>query len=246
MAYTKPYTYVTGNVLSAADQNNNDDSAKKYVNQGIVQADYTSQMIDFDQIESGELDPITSAYRFVSGEVLGQANGTEDINRAYFTSHVKPNRQQSNSRQYWQTLSETGQTLDLLHTADVLITFGATFICSENDIQPNGRWASIPKLRYKTKPTDEWQPVEATLSLAFEETTAAGAGTFVPCVPTSFGVFPYPAASEPQYALRRWVGWTWVVKGLAPGYYSFSVTIDSKVESGFSSARSFTCEVFYC
>lgn len=244
MAYTKPYLYVTGNVLSAADQNNNDDSAKKYVNQGIVQADYTSQMIDFDQIESGELDPITSAYRFMSGEVLGHANGTEDINRAYFTSHVKPNRQQSNSRQYWQTLSETGQTLDLVHTADVLITFGATFICNENDIQPNGRWASFPKLRYKSKPTSEWEPVEATLSLAFEETTAAGAGTFVPCVPTSFGV-SYPTASEPQYALRRWVGWTWVVKSLPAGYYSFSVTVDSKVEAGFSSARSFTCEVFY-
>lgn len=245
MSFTKPYNYVDGAVLSASDQNSNDDAARKYVNQGIVGSDYALGKIDFDQIESGELDPITSAYRFMSGEVLGQSSGISDIDRAYFTSHVKPNRQQSNSRQYWQTLSETGQTLYLVHEADILITFGATFYCAENDIQPNGRWASFPKLRYKTSPTQEWQPVEGTLSLAFEETTAAGAGSNVPCVPTSFGI-PYPASSEPQYALRRWVGWTWVVKNLPAGYYSFSVTIDSKVESGFSSARSFTCEIFYC
>jgi hypothetical protein len=245
MSFTKPYNYVDGVVLSASDQNSNDDAAKKYVNQGIVQGDYALAKIDFDQIESGELDPITSAYRFMSGEILGQASGISDIDRAYFTSHIKPDRQQSNSRQYWQTISETGQTLYLSHEADILITFGATFVCSENDIQPNGRWANFPKLRYKSKPTEEWQPIEGTLSLAFEETTAAGSGSYVPCVPTSNGI-SYPNSSEPQYALRRWVGWTWVVKNLPEGYYSFSVTIDTKVEQGYSSARSFTCEIFYC
>ncbi len=50
-------------------------------------------------------------------------------------------------------------------------------VSKQNDIQPNGRWASFPKLRYKSKPTSEWEPVEATLSLAFLSSRVASVPT---------------------------------------------------------------------
>ena len=89
MAFVKPYNYVDGTVLSGANQQLNDDAVKKYVNQGIVFADYADSNIDFDQIQSGELQPITNQYRFVSGEVLGQAVDKETVNRLKDLGFVK-------------------------------------------------------------------------------------------------------------------------------------------------------------
>ena len=128
MAFVKAYNYVDGTVLSGANQQLNDDAVKKYVNQGIVFADYADSNIDFDQIQSGELQPITNQYRFVSGEVLGQAVDKETVNRAYFTSNIKTGRQTAVDPLIYQSIYNTGQTLYLSSTADILITFGATFI----------------------------------------------------------------------------------------------------------------------
>jgi len=251
MSYTKPYAYVDGTVLDASNQSLNDDAAKKFINQGIVQADYTSQMINFDSIQIGELEPITSAYKFMSGEIHGHANDRDVANRSYFTSHIKNGRQTSINPEVFQDVSETGKTLYLSSTEDLLISFGGSFISDENDIQANGRWDSRAILRYKEDSnSSNWQNIEGTRGYSFEETydpQGAGAIPF-PCETTTFNAIAYPNSSfsPPQLSFKRWIGWTWIIKALPPGYYQFTVSITSKVEQGFVSARSFTCEVFYC
>jgi hypothetical protein len=160
MAFVKPYTYLTNTVLSGANQSLNDDAAKKYINQGIVFGDYANSIVDFDQIQSGELQPITNQYRFVSGEVLGQAVDKEVVNRAYFTSNIKPGRQTSDNPLLWQTIYNTGQTLHLSSTADLLITFGATFISDANEVQGKGKWSSKILLRYKNASSNNWEVIE--------------------------------------------------------------------------------------
>jgi hypothetical protein len=245
MSFTKPYAYVDGNVLSGANQQLNDDAVKKYVNQGIVFADYADSNIDFDQIQSGELQPITNQYRFVSGEVLGQFSDKEVVNRAYFTSNIKTGRQTSTNPVQYQSIYNTGQTLYLSSTADILITFGGTFISDENEVQGKGKWDSKIALRYRDSTSNNWETIEGTRSYSFEETTAA---TAAPRNATNTSLLlanGYGPTTDAQYCLRRWSGWTWVVKGLPAGEYSFILMVSAKVEQGYSSARSFTCEVFY-
>lgn len=244
MSYSKPYTYVNGTVVSAADQNNNDNSSKKYINQGIVAADYSAATIDFDQIEVGELEAVTSAYRFMSGEVWGVATGTDLIDRAYFTSHIRNGKQTAVNPSIFQTIYNSGQTLDLIYPADILITFGGTAKCEENDVQAKGRWDSTVILRYKEAGTNSWVSISGCEAFTFEETHAAGVA---PRAVTNTNPFPfaYPASIEPEDTFRRFIGWTWVVKNIPPGRYQFSVAVKSKAEEGYISARSFTCEVFY-
>lgn len=245
MAFVKPYNYVDGTVLSGANQQLNDDAVKKYVNQGIVFADYADSNIDFDQIQSGELQPITNQYRFVSGEVLGQAVDKETVNRAYFTSNIKTGRQTAVDPLIYQSIYNTGQTLYLSSTADILITFGATFISNENEVQGKGKWDSKISLRYRDSTSNNWETIEGTRSYSFEETTAVTAAPISATDESLLLANGYGDGVEAYYCLRRWSGWTWVVKGLPAGEYSFIVMINAKVEQGYSSARSFTCEVFY-
>jgi hypothetical protein len=245
MAFVKPYTYLTNTVLSGANQSLNDDAAKKYINQGIVFGDYANSIVDFDQIQSGELQPITNQYRFVSGEVLGQAVDKEVVNRAYFTSNIRPGRQTSDNPLLWQTIYNTGQTLHLSSTADLLITFGATFISDANEVTGKGKWSSKILLRYKNASSNDWEVIEGTRSYSFEETTAATVETRLATTTNLALSNGYGDTPKTELCLRRWSGWTWCVKGLARGVYTFCVSVSSKVEQGFSSARSFTCEVFY-
>jgi len=244
MSFTKPYTYVTGTVVDATAQSSNDDAAKKSINQGILAADYTTEMIDFDQIESGELEAIASGYRFMSGEICGQASTTTPADRAYFTSHIRNGKQTAVDPAIYQTIYETGQTLDIIHDAEILISFGGTFISAENDIQPTGRWDTQVILRYRQEGSNNWENIAGTVAYSFEETHDPGAA---PRAVTNLNpfTFSYPSSVDPQSSFRRWIGWTWMVKNIPPGRWSFSVAVRSKVESGFSSARSFTCEVFY-
>ena len=245
MAFVKPYTYLTNTVLSGANQSLNDDAAKKYINQGIVFGDYANSIVDFDQIQSGELQPITNQYRFVSGEILGQAVDKEVVNRAYFTSNIRPGRQTSDNPLLWQTIYNTGQTLHLSSTADLLITFGATFISDANEVTNKGKWSSKILLRYKDASSNDWEVIEGTRSYSFEETVAATVETRLATTTNLALSNGYGNTPQTELCLRRWSGWTWCVKGLPRGVYTFCVSVSSKVEQGFSSARSFTCEVFY-
>jgi len=245
MPFSKPHTYVTGAVLDASSQVSNDDAAKKYINQSIVFADQQDQVIDFDSIQSGELEPITNKYAFMSGDCLGQSTSNAPVDRSYFTSHIKNGRQTSTTPEIFQTIPETGQTIYLKHEADLLIQFGAASGTTENNVQANGQWDSLVVLRYKVEGSNNWIKVLDTRAYVFEETRTAAAGAHYPTDTAFTVVNGYGPTSDPQLALRRWTGWTWTIQGLSPGRYQFSVSISPKVESGFFSAKSFTCEVFY-
>jgi hypothetical protein len=245
MSFSKPYTYVTGVVLDASSQVSNDDAAKKFINQSIVFADQADAVIDFDSIQSGELDPITNKYAFMSGDCLGRWTGKDQVSRSYFTSHIKNGRQTGATPEIYQTIPETGQTLWLRYDADIIISFGASSVCSENTVQANGQWDSLVILRYKVEGSNNWIKVQSARSYIFEETGTASAGAHDPTDTALTPAGGYGPSAKAELCLRRWTGWTWTIQGLSPGRYQFAVSISPKVESGFFSAKSFTCEVFY-
>jgi len=244
MAYSPPHTYVTGDILSADDHVSNEEAAAIFINQGSVTADLALDTFDTDDIQTGELQPITNHYYFLTGEATGLSNGIDATDRAFFTSTIKPGRQTDNTLEIWSTIYETGPDLHLEEAADVIITFGGSFISQDNNIEANGFWDSKVLLRYINDGTIT--EVNQSRAYSFEETSNSNtvSGNFSP-----FGATTKPSSTgdeQPEIytSLRRWIGFTSVLS-LAAGTYKFSVYVNAKVQNGFASARTFKTEVFY-
>lgn len=248
MAYVKPNTFVDGTILDADDLNGNDEELKKVLNQELRQADLEDAAFDTQHIQLGEYQPITNQYTFATGINAGVAKGIEPFDRAYFTSNIKKGEEQqhNDTPEVYITLIETGAELILKETADVLITFGGTFISQENFAQDNGLWDSRVLLSYTLNDDEQVEFIQQSRSYTFEEAAdgTASAGQFNPYggITKSSGTGVEP---EVKLGLRRWIGFSAVLRNLAAGSYKFSLRINPKVEIGYSSAKSFKAEVFY-
>lgn len=251
MAFTKPYTYVDGTVLTAENQNLNDDAAKVYVNQGIGASDYAANSLNTENISRGEIEPITKSMRFETGLHHAAHNDIEQTNRAYFTSHIKPRAQQSNSFFVYQPLWETGTEISVEYPAYIMFDFGGTFISLENDVKSQRFWDSVIYLEETNVDTGVQTRYNATISYSFEEvnigiSNPSPAGTVDPFGGQYIGN-TLGNEDEARFALRRWIGFRKVLNKQAgqEGRYNYRLVINPKVEQGFTSARNFTIEVFY-
>ena len=247
MPYVKPNTFVNGTSLNSSDINGNDQALRKYINGEVVQADLASDAFDTQEIQLGEYQPITNEYTFATGQDVGSAIGIEAEDRAYFTSNIKKSRQTDNNLFLWTSSYQTSPELVLLDTADVLITFGGSYVSQENEVAAIGFWDSQIKLAYTLDDKQQLQFVEQTRAYTFEE---AGMVNTVSGANSPFGLTPKPSnngseVGEINYGLRRWIGWSAVLRNLPAGSYKFSYYINAKVERGFTSARNFKAEVFY-
>ena len=246
MPYTKPNTFSNGSTLNASDINGNDQALKTYINQEIVQADLPEDTFDTAEIQLGEYQPITNEYTFATGIDTGNNVGIEIGDRAFFTSNIKKQRQTDNNLYLWQSSYHTAPELYLERTADVLITYGGTYISQENEVAAIGFWDSMVKLGYTYDDKQQLVFVEQSRSYSFEE---AGMINSVAGSVSPFGLTGKPSNTGPEttitYGLRRWIGYTALLKDLPAGSYKFSYYINAKVERGFTSARNFKAEVFY-
>lgn len=249
MAFVKPYTYTTGAVLTAANQNLNDEAAKLYVNQQVVSGDISSNTIDTDDISRGEIEAISKSMRFETGNHYAAHNGIDPITRAYFTSHIKPRAQTSNSLLLFPPLWETGTEVSLEYEADILFDFGGTFISTENDIQSNAWWDSLVFLEMVNLANGDVTRYGVTRSYSFEEvepdSSNPAPGGSVDPFGGNYIANTLGNDADTKFALRRWIGFRKVLSGLSPGRYLFRTVVNPKVEQGFASARNYTIEVFY-
>lgn len=244
MPYVKPYTYVNGNVLNGSDQDNNDSTAKLYVNQNILVTDLAAEAFDTADIERGELDPIVNHHQFTTGDVWGRFNDSAATrDRSYWTSHTKTNDtvQTSNNSKQYQALYECGDTIVVEHQGKMFFTFGATIISQENDVNTKGKWDSRVYLMVSTPSNPQPVIIGGTRMFTYEETTTASAGT---TNPGSVNLIGTPAPKNETYQNRRWMQFQWMYD-VSPGVYRFFVAVNPKVEIGYSSARQFTMELFY-
>ena len=247
MAYVKPNTFVTATALNASDIVGNDEALKLFLNQQSVSTDLANDAFSTAEIQLGEYQPITNEYTFATGIDTGKAVGTEIEDRAYFTSNIKKNRETDPTLFVWTSAFHTGPHFTLEREADVLITWGGTYISNENSITANqGFWDSMIKFGYTVDDDTGLQFVEQTRSYTFEE---------APMSATPSGVVdPFGSTGQPSTAgdeteisrgLRRWIGWSAILKSASPGTYKFSYYINPKVVQGYTSARNFKAEIFY-
>ena len=132
MSFTKPYTYVNGTTVTFTNQNANDDDARFAVNQETIAADYDDDAFDYDSIQRGELDVQVNSHQFTTGDIYGQSNLNDQVDRSYFTSETKANDQTGTASIQYQDLHETGTRFYMEANGALFFTFVTNTICSEN------------------------------------------------------------------------------------------------------------------
>lgn len=104
MAYTKPYTYVDGTVVTGANQYSNEEALKVFVNQEIAAPDIASNTLDTtDFMEPRFIAPVRTI-DFCTKTVQGITDLQEPTSRAYFSSTLKNNAQVSTSVTNYQAI----------------------------------------------------------------------------------------------------------------------------------------------
>lgn len=249
MAYVKPNIIPSSGVLDADDIKGNDEALKKYVNQNINGAtDYGTNVFGTEEFQLGDYQPITNEYSFVSGIATGGQVIDEQVDRGYWTNTIKKARLNDNTLPVWTSIYETSPAIYLERPADILITFGATSSSTEQEVAATGFWDTTLKLAYTKDDDNELIFVEQSRSYSYEEAPMTSAGPSGNTNP--FGATGKPSSGgdeDPEITkgLRRWIGWSVILRNLTSGHYKFSVYVNAKVEEGFLGARQFKAEVFY-
>ena len=235
MAFTKPFTYVDGNVLNADDQRSNEEAAKVYVNQEIVAADIGTNL-DYTEIEAGEFLPVTDDHKFASSFIAGQNCLVNRRKRAYFTSTSKHNTQTASTSIVYRDLYGAGKKIKLDASAQVIVTFQAAFIAFDNSTTSGGdgqgKWENKVLLKHIDYTTDNPTPVylAGTRGYVFEG-SGASAGTLDPNAGGNSA-----SRRQVQFQTRLTLG---------RGEHDLQMAVNPKIEAGYTSARNFLVEVFY-
>jgi len=247
MAYVKPNLIPSAGALDHSDIDGNDEALKEYVNQGINVNDFGTNIFGTEEFQLGDYQPITQEYRFGSGIATGYATDDKESSRAYWTNTIKKARLNDNNLPVWTSLYQTSPAIYLERQADILITFGTGTISAEQEVATNAFWDTTLKLAYTVDDDNQLNFVEQTRSYSFEEASMGNpqAGNVNPFGPTGSPSATGAEVPEVQRGLRRWVGWTAILRNLQPGHYKFSVYANAKVEEGLLGARQFKAEVFY-
>lgn len=235
MPFVKPFTYVDGQTLDFDDQRSNEEAAKVYVNQEIVIGDIATNL-DYDEIETGEYQPITGDHKFASSFIAGQNINNEELNRSYFTSTTKANAQTAATSIVYRDIAGCGKQIVLDQSAKVLITWEVAFVADANSTTSGGdgqgEWENKVLLKHidysASNPTPTY--IAGTRGYVFEP-AGASAGLVDP--------------NAPGYiAGNRQVMGSYILT-LSRGKHDLQLAVNPKVEAGWASAKNFLVEVFY-
>jgi len=234
MAFTKPFTYVDGAVLSATNHASNEDALREYVNQEIIASDVSVDTFVGESIATPRLISSVQTGDFVSKTIQGVSKLRLPQAYSWFTSTTKSDNQTSTTVEDYQSLSNTGA--EVVITKDntkVMITFYAKAASTKNSTVTrgpgNGLWESKFLLQYE----------KAGLITQYDGTRAyvwENADGIV-------GVFLNPGA-QANACGHRSIMMTRMLT-LSAGRYKFSVAVNAKVEKGQINCQTFTVETFH-
>ena len=235
MAFTKPFTYVDGAVLSATNHALNEDALREYVNQEIAAADVSVDTVVGESIATPRLITSVQTGDFVSKTLQGVSKLRLPQAYSWFTSTTKSDNQTSTTVEDYQSLSNTGA--EVVITKDdtkVMITFYAKAEGLENSTVTrgpgNGIWENVFKLQYEKGGLVT--RLEGTRAYVWENFEG-----FVGAVHVDPG-FQGNGCGHRSIMMTRMLT-------LNAGRYKFSVAVNAKVEKGQINCQTFTIETFH-
>ncbi len=108
MPYSKSYTYVDNDVLTATNHASNEDGLREYVNQEVVAADIAADTLSGEVIALPRLISTVYTTDFVTKTLQGQSKLRLKQQYAWFTSTTKGINQVSTTVQDYQSMYDTG------------------------------------------------------------------------------------------------------------------------------------------
>lgn len=235
MAFTKPFTYVDGAVLSATNHASNEDALREYVNQEIIAADVSVDTFVGESIATPRLITSVQTGDFVSKTLQGVSKLRLPQAYSWFTSTTKSDNQTSTTVEDYQSLSNTGA--EVVITKDntkVMITFYAKAAATKNSTVTrgpgNGKWDNKFLLQYEK--SGLITQYNGSRMYVWENFTGAlGSGVLDPG-------FEGNGCGHRSIMMTRMLT-------LDAGRYKFSVAVNAKVEKGNINCQSFTIETFH-
>jgi len=234
MAFTKPYTYADGSVLSATNHASNEDALREYANQEIIAADVSVDTFVGESIATPRLITSVQTGDFVSKTIQGVSKIRLPQEFTWFTSTTKSNNQVSTTVEDYQALSNTGAEVVITKSnTKVMITFYAKAVGQANSTvlySPTGVvYESAFKLQYEKDGITT--RLGGTAAYVFENATGVAAGVLNP-------------SDQGNPAAHRSIMMTRMLT-LNAGRYKFSVAVNAKVEKGQINCQTFTIETFH-
>jgi hypothetical protein len=102
MAFTKPFTYVDGAVLSATNHASNEDALREYVNQEIIAADVSVDTVVGESIATPRFITAVQTGDFVTKTLQGVSKLRLPQAYSWFTSTTKSDNQTSTTVEDYQ------------------------------------------------------------------------------------------------------------------------------------------------
>jgi hypothetical protein len=235
MAFTKPFTYVDGAVLSATNHASNEDALREYVNQEITASDVSVDTIVGESIASPRFITAVQTGDFVSKTIQGVSKIRLPQEYAWFTSTTKSNNQVSTTVQDYQPLSNTGAEVVITKAnTKVMITFYAKafgLLNSSFTRAPSGSGYENQFLLQYEKDGLINRYVGTSMYVFENDTTLTGSGTIQP---NDTGA----ARGHRSIMMTRMLT-------LSAGRYKFSIAVNPKIEKGNINCQTFTIETFH-
>ena len=237
MAFVKPYTYVDGAVLTADNQEANEQALQLYVNQQIVAGDIAVDSVVGESIATPRFVNAVNTAEFVTKTIQGRSMIRLRHDFAYFSATTKGRNQTSTSVEDYQSLNTTGAEVVIYkNNTKVMITIYFKAVGDENTPTGSGRypgngdWDNTFKLQYEKDGLIT--TYGGTRSYVFEDTLVGSAsGVFDP------GLTGIPAGHR-SIMISRMIQ-------LDVGRYKFSVAVNPKLEKGNINCQSFLIETFH-
>ena len=235
MAFTKPYVYADGNVLTSAGQLSNEEAVKVYVNQEIGTDDVAANTLDTTDFAAFRYTAVGDNIDFISKTVQGNTDIFSPVKYAYFSATTKAVRQTSATAIAFQYNPNAGQEVEVDRAnAHFLVTcyLKVSALANTNLAnQPgNGLWDN--QVALFVNQTDGASSFLSGTSSYFFEPTGSFLGAKDPKASGN-------AASERSMTIQY--------KGQLTnkGKVSFNMVVNPKIEIGYVSVQSFIVETFY-
>ena len=237
MAFVKPYTYVDGAVLTADNQEANEQALQLYVNQQIVAGDIAVDTVVGESIATPRFINAVNTAEFVTKTIQGRSMIKLQHDFAYFSSTTKGRNQTSTTIKDYQTLNTTGTEVVIYkNNTKVMITIYFKAVGDENTAggtgryPGNGQWDNEFILQYEKDGLET--DYIGTRSYVFEDTRIGSSlGAKNP------GLNGH-ASGHRSIMISRMIQ-------LDVGRYKFSVSVNPKVEKGNINCQSFLIETFH-
>ena len=235
MAFTKPFTYVDGAVLSATNHSSNENALREYVNQEIIASDVSINTVLGESIATPRFVSSVKTADFVTKTIQGVSKIRLAQDFSFFTSTTKSENQTSNTVQDYQALNNTGAEVVIRKdNTKVMITFYAKAFGALNSTVTggpgNGLWDNEFVLQYEK--SGLYTRYDGTRQYVFEQFTGTlGSGALNP-------------GAEDTACGQRSIMMTRMLT-LSAGRYKFSVAVNAKVEKGQINCQTFTIETFH-